>query len=282
VLPNVGHAAADLIRDKAGRGFESIQLAYKNTLAGLDLPRLAEQVRPALAETATVISCLGLYGNTLADNEHGDEIRQGLESLIDHAHAFGTDLVCAFAGRVTGASVPESLPRFREVWMPLVARAEAAGVRLAFENCLQGGTWTSGDRNIAINPAAWELLFAAIPSSALGLQWEPAHQLCQLIEPLPQLRTWAHKVFHVHGKDAEIRHDVLRQHGTCGPERFAHHRFPGLGDTDWARLISELILAGYQGNIDIEGGHDPVYRGPLEDAGQEMALAYLQRCRPRR
>lgn len=56
--------------------------------------------------------------------------------------------------------------------------AEDNGIRIGFENCLQGGTWVSGDRNIAHNPDAWQLMFDAVPSQALGLQWEgPARRL---------------------------------------------------------------------------------------------------------
>jgi hypothetical protein len=44
-------------------------------------------------------------------------------------------------------------------------------------------------------------------------------------------------------------------------------------------VISILRLAGYQGSIDIEGWHDPVYKGDLEMTGQVHALRYLQQCR---
>jgi sugar phosphate isomerase/epimerase len=56
-------------------------------------------------------------------------------------------------------------------------------------------------------------------------------------------------------------------------------RTPGFGDSDWVRVISELRLAGYNGAIDIEGWHDPVYRDGLEMTGQVYALEYLKKCR---
>jgi hypothetical protein len=40
-----------------------------------------------------------------------------------------------------------------------------------------------------------------------------------------------------------------------------------------------LRIAGFQGAIDIEGWHDPVYRGDLEMTGQVHAFNYLKRCR---
>jgi len=282
VVMNLGHHTAARLQALQPHGFESFEIGFKNSLAGTDLARLADETAAVLDGTDAIISCLGLYGNTLAANEHGQEVRAALHDLITIAPRFGTSLVCCFAGRVTGASIPDSIPRFREIFTELADFAGARGVRLAIENCLQGGTWQSGDRNIAHNPDAWELMFEAVPSPALGLEWEPAHQWCQLIDPMPQLRDWAPRVFHVHGKDGEVRHDLIATHGITGSRRWVHHRFPGLGDTNWRRLIAELVHAGYRGTIDIEGGHDPVYRGELEMTGQLLGLRHLQSCRATR
>lgn len=100
-----------------------------------------------------------------------------------------------------------------------------------------------------------------------------------LIDPLPQLRKWAHKVFHVHGKDATVFWDTIRTWGIRGGVQYMHHRTPGFGDTNWTDVISTLRLAGYRGSIDIEGWHDPVYKGDLEMTGQVRALHYLKQCR---
>ena len=100
-----------------------------------------------------------------------------------------------------------------------------------------------------------------------------------LIDPLPQVRKWGRKFFHVHGKDATVRWDVVREHGVHGRHPYVQMRTPGFGATDWTRVISELRLVGYHGSIDIEGWHDPVYRNDLEMTGQVAALEYLKRCR---
>jgi len=137
----------------------------------------------------------------------------------------------------------------------------------------------SGDWNIAHNPDAWELIFNALPDENIGLEWEPCHQLVYLIDPIPQIRKWAGKMFHVHGKDATVRWDVIREHGIFGNLPFVQMRTPGFGDSDWIRIISELRLAGFKGTIDIEGWHDPVHRNALEMTGQVRALNYLKDCR---
>ncbi len=52
-------------------------------------------------------------------------------------------------------------------------------------------------------------MFDAVPSKNIGLEWEPCHQMVSLIDPIPQLRKWVGRVYHVHGKDATIALDVL-------------------------------------------------------------------------
>ena len=99
------------------------------------------------------------------------------------------------------------------------------------------------------------------------------------IDPMPQLRKWIKKIFHIHGKDATIKWDVIREYGINGPQPWAFHRSPGFGDSDWTAILSELRQQNWTGCIDIEGWHDPVYRGDLEMTGQVHALNYLKRCR---
>ena len=130
-----------------------------------------------------------------------------------------------------------------------------------------------------IRPTAWEMMFNEVPSDALGLQWEPCHQMVSLIDPLPQLRKWAHKVFHVHGKDATVAWDIIRTVGIRGGKPYVWHRTPGFGDTNWTDVISILRQGKFHGSIDIEGWHDPVYRDELEMTGQVHALNYLKQCR---
>ena len=268
--------AANYIRQILPHGFESFQLTFSRNLGGIDLARLAGDVREVLAaQGSAVISSVGVYGNTLQD----EETARSFADLIEAAELFGCSIVSGFAGRIANQPVPESLTAFRRVFAPLVKLAEDRGVRIAFENCEMRGDWNSGDWNIAHAPAAWEMMFNEIPSESLGLQWEPCHQLNSLIDPLPQLRQWVDKVFHVHGKDATVMWDIIRAWGIRGGKQYMHHRTPGFGDTNWADVISILRLGGYRGAIDIEGWHDPVYRDDLEMTGQVHALHYLKQCR---
>lgn len=274
-----GKDAVRVIPQLIPYGFESFSITFWQTTGGIDLEDMAKKVGDVLAGHDVIISCLSLFGNPLMREGESSDALASWERLIDSAHLFGTDLVTGFTGRIVDRPIDESIPRFKEVFGELARRAADKGVRLAFENCNMGGDWQRGDWNIAHNPLAWEMMFDALPLDNLGLEWEPCHQMVQLIDPIPQLRKWANKIFHVHGKDATIAWDIIRECGIGGPEPFVWHRTPGFGDSNWTDIISILRYSKYEGTIDIEGYHDPVYCGELEMTGQVRGLQYLKQCR---
>jgi len=292
-LVGAGMQAPEYIRQILPHGFESFSLTFWQTCENIDFKMLAREVNAVLEGSDAVISSIAIFGNPLEKDAIDKETLKGWRKCIDNAHLFGCDIVAGFTGRIRGKRIDESMKAFKRVWTPLAKRAADKGVRIAFENCDMGGTWASGDWNIAHNPTAWQMMFDAVPSDSLGLEWEPCHQMVSLIDPMPQLREWAPRIFHVHGKDATIHWDVVRKYGvhssmhgdialpgqiqTVPP--FAYHRTPGYGDSNWTDIISVLRQAGFQGSIDIEGWHDPVMCNELEMTGQVRALNYLKACR---
>jgi len=278
-LVHGGPKSGDYIRQILPHGFESFSITFWKTCEGHDLKRIAADVNRALEGSGAVISCISVFGNPLMDHAEGKSARESWKKLIDAAHLFGTDLVTGFAGRLVDKPISESMPVYKKVFGPLAKRAADKGVRLAFENCDMGGNWHRGDWNCAQGEDAWELMFDALPADHIGLQWEPCHQMVKLIDPMPQLRRWVKKIFNVHGKDATVLWDVVRQYGVHGSKQFAFHRTPGFGDSNWTDIISELRRGGFVGSIDIEGWHDPVYRKELEMTGQVAGLNCLKRCR---
>lgn len=272
---NADHVIPQIVK----HGFESFNLTFWQTTGSTDLAEMAKRVRALADEHDFVVPAVSVFGNPLTGDGDNADTLASWERLIDNAHLFGADIVSGFTGRLTGQPIDESIPKFKEVFGELTRRAADKGVRIAFENCDMGGTWATGDWNIAHNPTAWELMFNAVPEDNIGLEWEPCHQMVSLIDPIPQLRKWANKVFHVHGKDATIAWDVVKEHGVHSKQQFVWHRTPGFGDSNWTDIISILRQNGYKGTIDIEGWHDPVYKGELEMTGQVHALNYLKRCR---
>ena len=270
---------ANYIRQIIPHGFESFSITFWQSLHGCDLKKLAAEVKDTIGGRDIKISTVSMFGNPLGSEAIDEETRQGWETCIDHAADFGCDIVSGFTGRVPGLPIDQCLPRFKEVFGPLVRRAQDKGVRIAFENCDMGESWADGKWNMATIPHVWEMLFNTVPGDNLGLEWEPCHQLVKLLDPIPQIRKYGKRIFHVHGKDATIRWDVIREYGIVSPVPFAFHRTPGFGDSNWTNIISELRLAGFKGCIDIEGWHDPVYRDALEMTGQVHALNHLKQCR---
>ncbi|MGG1633112.1 sugar phosphate isomerase/epimerase family protein [Paenibacillus sp. NRS-1760] len=276
----VGGGNADqIIPQIVKHGFESFNLTFWQTTGETDLMEMAKRVRALADEHDFVVPAVSVFGNPLTGEGNNADTLASWERLIDHAHLFGADIVSGFTGRLTNQPIDESIPKFKEVFGELTRRAADKGVRIAFENCDMGGTWATGDWNIAHNPAAWELMFNAVPLDNIGLEWEPCHQMVSLIDPIPQLRKWANKVFHVHGKDATIAWDIVKEHGVHSKQQFVWHRTPGFGDTNWKDIITILRQNDYKGTIDIEGWHDPVYKDELEMTGQVHALNYLKNCR---
>lgn len=267
-------AGADYIRQILPHGFESFQLTNWERLARKDLKQLAKEVRDVIGDRAT-ISSLSVFGNPLQNPDTAGDIALAIDACRD----FGCDIFAGFTGAIDGTSVPDNMPEFKKVWSPLVKRAEDQGVKVAFENCDMGGNWHQARWNLAHAPRAWEMVFNEIPSPALGLEWEPCHQMGSGIEPLPQLRKWVGKIFHLHGKDATVAHDVVREEGTRSGRPWIWHRHPGFGDTNWTDIISILRMNKWKGAIDIEGWHDPVYKDDLEMTGQVHVLNHLKQCR---
>ena len=268
-----GDNALKMAKSLVGAGFESYAINFHVRCDISDLSEFAREFHEA--SEGTPVATIGYYCNPLQNEDE----RETLIRFIENAPAFGTKIVSTFAGALDGRPVEESYPVFKEVFSELVKRAEDKGVKIALENCPMGGEWNRANMNIAFNPKAWEYIFDAVPSDALGLEWEPAHQLLQLIDPLPQIKEWANRIIHVHGKDAAIDTSAIRGFGISGAGNPFQSRTPGFGDTDWRKVIFELQQIGYEGDISIEGFHDPQYKDNWEMTGQMHGLRYLKWCR---
>lgn len=265
---------ADYIRKILPHGFESFELTCWAEIGEINLSEYAREVKDVIGDQA-VINAVGIYGNPLQEEKTAAD----WEVLIKACKHFDAKVVCGFAGALEDRPVDESMPKFKEVFGHLAKVAEGEGVKIAFENCDMGGTWQSPKWNIAHAPRAWEMMFNEVPGDTLGLEWEPCHQMVSLIDPIPQLRKWVGRVHHVHGKDATVCKDVIREQGIRGGVDVVYHRTPGFGDTNWTDIITILRQGGFTGAIDIEGWHDPIYKDELEMTGQVHALNYLKACR---
>ena len=117
-------------------------------------------------------------------------------------------------------------------------------------------------------------MFDAVPSKALGLEFDPSHLVWQGIDWAAALTRFASKVYHVHAKDTEILKDRLAADGffSAGWWRY---RLPGYGCVDWHRFTSMLKEQGYDGGVCVEH-EDPVFSGKRRVEGLEKAYACLR------
>ncbi len=234
------------------------------------------------------ISAIGaLYQNPL-DPKQSDFARTVFRRAIEVAAHIGVKTVAGFAGAVIeierdqrGGHVvyrpfENYLPQLLEFWEPLARFASDHGVRIAFEHCPQGAYHLPlMNYNMLGQPAMWERLFNATKWENLGIEWDASHLICQFIDPVANLHKFGRKIFHVHAKDAYINRPLLEAYGICHPG-VAEHRFPGLGQANWAQIIHALLRAGYDSDLNVEGRHDPVFRDHNPDAGAPLAGQRLE------
>ncbi|HWE35392.1 MAG TPA: sugar phosphate isomerase/epimerase [Isosphaeraceae bacterium] len=213
-------------------------------------------IRDLIQRTGVGISGLGYYPNPLAADR--DEARVAVEHLgrvIDAAATLGVGVVNSFVGRDPALSVEANWPRFLETWRPIVAHAEAKGIRIGIENCpmlFTADEWPGG-KNLATSPAIWRQMFADIPSPHFGLNFDPSHFVWQQMDYLAPLHEFKDRLFHVHAKDARADRDRLDSHGVLSYPKLWHTpKLPGLGDVRWGAFFGALTDAGYDGPVAVE------------------------------
>jgi sugar phosphate isomerase/epimerase len=287
----------DLVRWCAGNGLDAIEVNVgpkfqrigESTYGGhLDLEAIVANgpglVENALGDSGVEISSLAPMINLLcADPVERAERIAVFRLTIDAAKVLGVETVVTFAGSSFGMhfwgmpgvggkhasnKVAENLRIFEEVYGPMAAYAEERGVRIAFETAGRGGP----EGNIAQCPELWDAMFETVPSPALGLSFDPSHLIWLHIPHVGDLiRAYGSRIYHVDGKDCEVMPTRLAHQGVLGNDWW-RYRLPGLGQVDWAEVMSALRDVGYDGIVAIEN-EDPLCPGL---AGVAWAADYLR------
>jgi len=115
---------------------------------------------------------------------------------------------------------------------------------------------------LGCTPADLRLIFDAVESDVIGINYDPSHLVRMGIDPLRFIQEFSSRIFHVHAKDTELLDDQLYHHGNLQPATDAPARgfgghvwrytIPGHGCIRWTRLFAELADAGYHGMVCIE------------------------------
>lgn len=239
-------------------------------------PDEARAVQEIMDRHGVAISGLGYYPNPLAaDRAEGEMAAEHLRRVIDAAALLGVAVVNSFVGRDPSKSVEANWPRFLEVWRPLVAHAEAKGVRIGIEPCpmlFTADEWPGG-KNLATTPAIWRRMFADIPSLSFGLNYDPSHFVWQQMDYLAPIEEFRDRIVHVHAKDARIDRRALDDHGVLAYPKLWHTpKIPGLGDVRWGAYFGALADIGYNGPVAIEV-EDRAFEGSLEKRRESLVIS---------
>jgi sugar phosphate isomerase/epimerase len=146
-----------------------------------------------------------------------------------------------------------------------------------------------GPGALCCTPEGYRAFFAAVPSPALGVNYDPSHLLRMRIDPLRFLDEFGDRVFHVHGKDTEILDEQVYEYGIEQPPTFGKPRpfagmtwrytIPGHGLARWTEILRLLQEKGYRGAVSIELEDANFFRDPeAEKLGIRQGARFLTGC----
>lgn len=157
----------------------------------------------------------------------------------------------------------------------LCTAVRASGAKIAIEGWPGPGPHFP---TLACTPADYRAILKELPDNA-AVNFDPSHLIRMGIDPVRFLAEFAPRVAHVHGKDTEIFHEAIQEHGTLQNPTFAgghgfgsvfwRYTIPGHGEAPWTRLFGILKDAKYAGAVSIEL-EDERYNGT--DDGEKRGL----------
>jgi len=241
----------------------------------LDDDDALKKVLETCEEKGIAISALAFYDNHF---EAGKEKEQAafFTKVLHAAPKLNCGVVATMSGCTpesqASGNVLKTIPVFKTYFSEHAKIAEDNNLKIAFEN------WPGGHPsplliNIAFSPMAWDAMFDAVPSLALGLEYDPSHLVRLNIEYLPIIKRYAERIHHVHGKDTTIDVARLNEVGYIGADWW-RYSIPSLGVVNWDAVFAELKAIGYDGDVDIEH-EDDAYSGDNFDEGLKIGQQFL-------
>ncbi len=271
-----GYACIEVMCWPVGKAERKFAGVTHIDVTGLTKPQ-ADDINALCGKYGVSISGLGYYPNPLdPDPEVSKKAVEHFKKVIVAAEKMGLKNANTFVGRDWTKTVDENWPRFLKTWKPLIAFAEDHGIKIGIENCpmsFSRDEWPGG-KNLATTPVIWRRMFEEIPSDYFGLNYDPSHFVLQFMDPLSPLREFADKLFHLHAKDMQIRHDRLNEVGSFTfPKEWHTPRIPGFGDIDWAKFMGAIYEIGYDGPVCVEV-EDGTFGQSLEGRKRSLAVSH--------
>ncbi len=233
------------------KGFKSISIGTGPESSFFNVKEVVSNpipVKDALGSSKTIISAIGFYGNPIDPVEEKRRVAKDFfKDLIEAAYRIEVPVVTGWIGLQPG-SVEDNIREIGKTWPEIMNLAEERGIKIAIENC---------PGNIAYRPDIWRRIFETIPSRNLGLEFDPSHLICQMIDAVKTADDFGDRIYHTHIKDAQILWDRVAENGIRS-EGWCPHRLPGFGELDWADFITILRKHNYDYALSIEH-EDPFY-----------------------
>jgi sugar phosphate isomerase/epimerase len=246
--------------------------AHADAVRMLEDDAARQRFLDAITSRGLEISALSCHGNPLhPQREIAERDDRDYRNAIQLAQKLGVQTVITFSGCPGGG--PEAMepnwvtcpwpPDYLQIldwqwsekatpyWREAAAYARDRGVRVAIE--LHPGF-------IAYHTESFYRL-REIGGDTLGVNFDPSHLFWQGMDPLVCVRGLGDAIFHVHAKDTWLDEQNIRINGVLDTKLYTDEKHRswifrtvgyGHGQEFWRSLISELLLAGYNGAISIE------------------------------
>jgi sugar phosphate isomerase/epimerase len=194
-------------------------------------------------------------------------------------------LFLCLAPEASDQKLADSLAIYGETFPAIAAACEQAGVRVVLEGWPGPGPHYP---TLGYTPEALRAMFAAVPSPALGVNYDPSHLVRLGIDYLRVLEEFKERIYHVHGKDTALLPEAQYLYGHLPPAFDQAPSFgggawrycvPGDGAVDWGQVAFALHRVSYAGCVSIEL-EDARFWGTLEreQAGITRACQHLARA----
>lgn len=240
------------------------------------------------------ISALSCHGNMVHPNRAmAESYIADFKNAVLLAEKIGIDTVITFSG--CPGDCPESKHpnwvtcpwpedfleildyQWNEVlipfWKDMAAYCRAHGVkRIAFE--MHPGF-------CVYNPETLLKLRAAV-GDEIGANFDPSHLIWQGMDPVAAIRELRGAIYHFHAKDTKVDSYNSARNGVLDTKHYGDEANRawifrsvgyGMNEETWRKMMSELVLAGYDRSVSIE--HEDSLMAPEE--GLEKAIDLLKR-----
>ena len=232
-----------------GEGFDAIDLGRP------DADRIA-----AVHSAGLEIGTFDLGGTPLLLSPDAAERQKGIDAGIAAVHAIadagGTRAFCVFFPQDGRQSRRDSFANWKQSFPAVAKEAEARGLRIAVEG------WPGPNNSaLAVTPETLRAMFAAVPTDAFGINYDPSHLVRVGVDYKRFLGEFAGRVIHAHGKDTVFDPTAAYDYGNLGPT-FDDTVFcgggdwryciPGEGTVDWGWVCGRLQQEGFDGIVSVE------------------------------